>query len=95
MWGVTLGVTEREQLLFVSIHTPVWGVTLLHLTLPAVGQCFNPHARVGRDGKPLNSAITLACFNPHARVGRDMLLFMFLSVWCGFNPHARVGRDII
>ena len=34
--------------------------------------CFNPRARVGRDGRRRTRRRPALCFNPRARVGRDM-----------------------
>ena len=58
-------------------------------------RCFNPHARVGRDGVLRSDSITLYGFNPHARVGRDCRKVIEDELIEGFNPHARVGRDTI
>ena len=72
VWGVTevvaVGCTER----LVSIHTPVWGVTIKTAITNCVAICFNPHARVGRDGYKTISSGGSWSFNPHARVGRDV-----------------------
>ena len=78
---------------WVSIHTPVWGVTYLILCLSLNLFGFNPHARVGRDMLSLVSFGAFVCFNPHARVGRDAGRELLMSAIQGFNPHARVGRD--
>ena len=36
--------------------------------------CFNPHARVGRDGYRAVNTMRRKGFNPHARVGRDKFM---------------------
>ena len=56
----------------VSIHTPVWGVTVLHGFDADNYIGFNPHARVGRDKMHYRTTFESRCFNPHARVGRDL-----------------------
>ena len=33
--------------------------------------CFNPRARMGRDGNPPGWGLSVYCFNPRARMGRD------------------------
>ena len=34
-------------------------------------QCFNPRARMGRDGESRSNLFKRVCFNPRARMGRD------------------------
>ena len=70
--GRDLNEGTLNQILTVSIHTPVWGVTIGSRCLVNVFFCFNPHARVGRDFFHVPSAAEIARFNPHARVGRDI-----------------------
>ena len=49
VWGVTNEAAYSGSQGIVSIHTPVWGVTPVSGLLEPTAECFNPHARVGRD----------------------------------------------
>ena len=61
-----------EKTAKVSIHTPVWGVTYIIFAFIFITNCFNPHARVGRDNSHCLRTMDFLGFNPHARVGRDL-----------------------
>jgi len=49
--GVTPASSGLSVPMFVSIHTPVRGVTKIHPALIRNPDCFNPHARAGRDNQ--------------------------------------------
>ncbi len=70
--GVILPVIHNTPRETVSIRTPVLGVMAVPAGIAALGQCFNPHPRVGGDlaSRWLGSAAS--CFNPHPRVGGDV-----------------------
>ena len=57
---------------YVSIHTPLWGVTRVLDSVLYPVRSFNPHAPVGRDTYNGTDGMILKCFNPHAPVGRDI-----------------------
>ncbi len=49
-WGATVVVGFVEHVFVVSIHAPAWGATCLHFGRTLSNSCFNPRARMGRDG---------------------------------------------
>ena len=55
--------------------------------------CFNSHARVGRDLGNNGCWDGIEGFNSHARVGRDINVAATTNPFKSFNSHARVGRD--
>jgi len=57
--------------LAVSIHAPAWGATLNSIRNVPRSLCFNPRARMGRDGTNGYIYNSNARFNPRARMGRD------------------------
>ncbi len=61
----------KAVILFVSIHTPLWGATALLLICAPVLLCFNPHAPMGRDVGCKQRIKQCYGFNPHAPMGRD------------------------
>ena len=68
--------SDKESLLFnttiyVSIHAPAWGATLIFLIILLISFCFNPRSRMGSD-RPYNDHNTMGgCFNPRSRMGSD------------------------
>jgi len=81
--------------LFISIHTPAWGVTrpqARRYVLRSEFQSTRPRGGVTADLDRQRTPVLY--FNPHARVGRDaLLLCRRFGYRANFNPHARVGRD--
>ena len=55
----------------VSIHAPAWGATFSSIVCFLIVPCFNPRARMGRDGRFGGGSIRNDSFNPRARMGRD------------------------
>ncbi len=78
----------------VSIHTPAWGATPLTIPYQLHRQCFNPHARVGRDHKNLLSRGHSRLFQSTRPRGARLIWCTYQPYLHGFNPHARVGRDL-
>ncbi len=50
VWGATKHIHPLQLDVIVSIHAPVWGATQRTKDGGRSGKCFNPRARVGRDG---------------------------------------------
>ena len=84
---------HRKVAVHVSIHAPAWGATLRPSNTALSVFCFNPRARVGRDGAGAGGGSTFKGFNPRARVGRDIFTRDAAELRYCFNPRARVGRD--
>ena len=68
---MTFGSLLDRIRLYISTHTPAWGVTNRHKRACLYHIYFNSHARVGRDALMSSSSGAAADFNSHARVGRD------------------------
>ena len=49
-WGATPDWNRMVRLDMVSIHAPAWGATPMPRCCGSRRSCFNPRARVGRDG---------------------------------------------
>ena len=90
VWGVTKEMQRITEQLAVSIHTPVWGVTYIIFAFIFITNCFNPHARVGRDSlcitvcQPTIVSIHtpvwgVTCF--HSRQYRVALVSIHTPVW--------------
>jgi len=92
-WGATKKQDDRGRPYYVSIHAPAWGATSNQRAAAYSSSCFNPRARVGRDGLPSRQLPRCHSFNPRARVGRDKEARQRRRGGCCFNPRARVGRD--
>ena len=56
----------------VSIHAPARGATIGRSLIRALGVCFNPRAREGRDVTAAVLRQSCCRFNPRAREGRDL-----------------------
>ena len=54
-WGVTRDMGKLMDDIIVSIHTPAWGVTSRVSRRISFQGCFNPHSRVGSDGKQVEA----------------------------------------
>jgi len=70
-WGATATALDQGVLGQFQSTRPR-GARPLHTGEARGRTCFNPRARVGRDGARTCRTPTRTCFNPRARVGRDL-----------------------
>ena len=71
--------------MFVSIHTPTWGVTFWIMHLVALTDSFNPHTYMRCDITNLTFYYSELCFNPHTYMrcdGKDRIIddVQFVSI---------------
>ena len=90
-WGATCAMPWIDGPERVSIHAPAWGATS---TSRRHRTCFNPRARVGRDGYscwwPQSSTLFQST---RPRGARHVFIYLLYRPSSRFNPRARVGRD--
>ena len=83
----------NANLVVISTHTPVWGVTICFFILSRFS-FISTHTPVwGVTLQKYLMGIMIINFNSHARVGRDQTSLRFPQPCHHFNSHARVGRD--
>jgi len=76
----------------VSIHAPAWGATPACPPRASWLRCFNPRARVGRDGIAI-FRFSLFSVSIHAPAWGATRTSLQSRPRSSFNPRARVGRD--
>ena len=94
MRGATCYGERNYVSLFVSIHAPMRGATVLPLPTSPITASFNPRAHAGRDFLISSSLGRMARFNPRAHAGRDFPQQHHSPVFICFNPRAHAGRDL-